>query len=152
MKKLLVAAVALIFMMTGSVVIAADNTLTVQATVTGTCKFVTGTSTLNFGTLDQGLATDPTGTASPTFWCTKGSTYTATTGQGLNYSVKNRMSSLSTTDFIPYTLGLAPATGSGSGKTTPITLTVTGTILNADYVNVAAAANYTDTVVITITP
>lgn len=153
MKKLLiVAAVALIVMMTGIVVLAATNTLTVNATVTGTCRFNSGTSTLDFGTLDQSLTTDPTGTASPTFWCTKGSAYTAAAGQGLNYSSKNRMLSSTTSEFIPYSLGLAPAAGSGSGKTTPITLTVTGTILNADYVNVAAASNYTDTVVITITP
>jgi hypothetical protein len=151
MKKLAVAVVALIVMMTGSVALADTNTLTVNGTVTGTCKFVTATSTLSF-TLDPSLATDATATTSPTFWCTKGAAYTATSGQGSNYSTKNRMKGLTTlTEFIPYSLVLSPASGSGTGKNTPITLLVTGTVSNADYVDVAAQ-NYSDTVVLTVLP
>jgi spore coat protein U-like protein len=55
------------------------------------------------------------------------------------------------TEFIPYSLSLSPTTGTGSGPATPITLTIDGSILNADYVN-ALAGNYSDTVVLTITP
>jgi spore coat protein U-like protein len=55
------------------------------------------------------------------------------------------------TEYIPYTLTLSPLTGSGSGKATPITLNISGTITNANYIN-AAAGNFADTVVITITP
>ena len=153
MKKLLVVvAVALIVMMTGSVAMAATNTLTVNASVSGKCVFNSGTSTLDFGILDPASTADATGTANPQFWCTKGSAYTASAGQGLNFSTKNRMKGVTTaTEFVPYSLVLAPASGTGTGKNTPITLLVTGTVLNADYVDVAAQS-YTDTVVLTVLP
>jgi hypothetical protein len=55
-------------------------------------------------------------------------------------------------EMILYSLALTPASGSGTGKNTPITLLVTGTVLNADYVDAMALNDYTDTVVLTIAP
>lgn len=157
MKKLLVVAVvavaALIVMMTGSEVMAAENTLTVNGTVIGTCKFNTPTSTLSF-ILDPSLATDATATTNPAFWCTRGASYAAVTDNGVNFvGTQKKMKSAGTpAELINYSVALSPASGTGSGKGTPISLVVTGTVLNADYINAMALNDYTDTVVITITP
>jgi len=155
MKKiLLAAAVALIVIITGSVAMAAGtNTLTVNATVVGTCNFNTATSTISF-TLDPNSSADGTATTVPTFWCTRGTTVTPTTDNGKNFSggSKRMKSTANPTEFIPYSVTLTPSSTSGSGKSTPINLTVTGTVLNADYVSALAANDYTDTVVITIKP
>lgn len=154
MKKLLViTTVALFVIMTGSIALADTNTLTVNATLSGTCKFNTPTSTLSF-TLDPSSSADATAQALPTFWCSRGVTLlTPTTNNGLWFSVSKRMRSAGhTTEFIPYSVALTPSSTTGLGKTNPITLTVDGTVLNADYVNALAATDYTDTVVITIAP
>jgi spore coat protein U-like protein len=158
MKKLLAAmaaTVALSVIITGSAVLAGGtNTLTVNATVSGTCQFITPTSTLSF-TLDPSSAANATATTIPTLWCTRGTTATITVGNGTNFTGGNkRMKSLANpTEFIPYTLALTPVgVITGLGKNTPISLTISGTVLTADYVNALAANDYTDTVVITITP
>src|SRR5574341_684287 len=44
--------------MAGAAVASDTNTLTVSATVTGTCKFSSPTSSLNFGTLDPAVGSD----------------------------------------------------------------------------------------------
>jgi uncharacterized membrane protein len=60
MKKILVIITAVaITAMAGAAMAADSNTLTVTASVTGTCKFVTGTSNLNFGALDPSVAGVP---------------------------------------------------------------------------------------------
>ncbi|OGR05064.1 MAG: hypothetical protein A2511_05715 [Deltaproteobacteria bacterium RIFOXYD12_FULL_50_9] len=153
MKKLLVgAALTLIVIITGSLAMAATNTLTVNGTVTGTCKFITPASSLSF-TLDPSLATDAIATTTPSFWCTRGATYSATTDDGMNFLAGKRMKSTgSPSEFIKYSVDLTSASGTGSGKSTPILLLVTGTVSNADYINALAANDYTDSVVITITP
>ena len=61
MKKSLVLALAMgMVMVLGGVAMAVDtNTLTVQASVVGTCKFVAPkASTLDFGALDPSVGTD----------------------------------------------------------------------------------------------
>ncbi len=153
MKRLIVTVAALaLFAVEGSAFALSTNTISVSATVNGTCKFSSGTSTLAFGLLDPAVATDAIGTVNPTFWCTKGAAYSIANDLGAHASgTAIRMQHATIlTEFIPYTLAYTGA-GSGLGKSTPVTLAVTGTILNADYVN-AAAGNYTDTVVLTITP
>jgi hypothetical protein len=45
----------------------------------------------------------------------------------------------------------AAATGTGAGKSTAITFAVTGTVLNANYVN-ATVGGYTDTVQMAVNP
>ncbi|MGD0276972.1 MAG: spore coat protein U domain-containing protein [Syntrophales bacterium] len=153
-KILLVTIVVIMVAVWGGIALAADtNTLTVTATVLGVCKFNTAAETLAFGTLDPSSAANGTGTATATFWCTNGTTGTLAAGQGLYYSSSNRMRSAAhTTAFIPYSLGLSPTSTTGSGKSTPITLTITGTVLNADYINALQTNDYTDTVSVTITP
>jgi len=137
----------------GSVMAGDTNTLTVTATVVGTCKFNSATSSLAFGSLDPSSASDASATGSTTYWCTKGTVASTTADNGSNYSgTSRRMSNgAATPEYIPYSLTLAGGTQTGAGKGTPLTLGLSGGILNADYINVSAGA-YTDTVTLTVTP
>lgn len=155
MKNLIIA-VATVFLLSlaGTAMAAGTNTMTVSASVVGTCQFSAATSTLNFGAMDPALATNATASTNTNFWCTKGVTYTMGDDSGLNELVAGapRMQHATTlTEYIPYTLGYSGSSPTGSGKSTPITLTVNGTVANADYIN-AEVGNYSDTVVITVTP
>lgn len=133
---------------------AADTaTVGVSATVTGTCKFNSGGS-IAF-VLDPTSSADATGTVtSPTFWCTKGTNYTISDNDGLYETAvgARRMRHDTTlTEYIPYSFSYT-ATGAGTGKTSPITLTLgSATVTNANFVN-AEAGNYADTVTLSITP
>jgi hypothetical protein len=149
MKKTVILAALTLIAMAGTAM-ADTNALTVNAQVVGTCKFSTATSTLSFGTLDQTLTTPATAQTIPTFWCTKGATATITSNDGANaLGTQKRLKS--GTDYIDYSLTLAAASTTGAGKTSPIDLTIDGTIANAAYVN-APAGIYSDTVLINITP
>ena len=153
MKKLLsVLMVMFMVAMAGSALASGTNTLTVSASVTGTCKFVSGTSTLNFGALDPSSSSDTTGSGSTTFWCTKGTTQTLAAGNGANWDgTKRNMLDAVSSDKIPYTLTLTPDGGTNAGPGSPRTVTIGGTILNADYVS-KSAGSYSDTVSLNITP
>ena len=153
MKKCLTVFLALAVLAAAAPVWAADtNTLTVSATVLPTCKFSSATSTLAFGNLDPAALTDATASTTTAFWCTKGVTTDAiTAGNGLYFSTSRRMRGPAVTDFIPYSLTLTPDLAANNGPTAPRTLTIGGTILNADYANASAGA-YSDTVTLTINP
>jgi spore coat protein U-like protein len=156
MKQLTFWAVAIALVLTmGGMGFAADtNTLSVSANVVGTCKFNVATSTLPFGALDPTSAADATASGSVTFWCTNGASFTVSDDDGLYETGvnANRMRhATDVTQFIPYGLTLSPTTGTGTGPSTPITLTIDGLISNANYVN-AMAGDYADTVVITVSP
>jgi spore coat protein U-like protein len=150
--------------------LAGDNAIVnVSANVVGTCKFNSGAN-LNF-TLDPSSASDATATASLTFWCTKGATYTIEDDNGANADTEtspptHRMEHTDTalTEYIPYKFcyksGSTPAsctsdttsdTGTGNGKNSPITLYFLGVVKNNDYIN-ASAGYYSDTVTMTIRP
>lgn len=134
---------------------AADTSnMTVQAAVVGSCKF-NSTPTLDFGNLDPASASNGTGSSTISFWCTKGSSYTVTAGNGNNYDVANttrQMKGPGASDLMAYSLTLpAAATGTGAGKSTAITFAVTGSVLNANYIN-ATVGSYTDTVQMAVNP
>ncbi|GAB4431580.1 MAG: hypothetical protein OHK0040_01010 [bacterium] len=61
------------------------------------------------------------------------------------------MYNLSANEYIPYTFSSNPASGTGSGPTSPITLNVSASFAQTDYEN-ASAGTYTDTVTITVNP
>lgn len=154
MRKSISVFIALAVLAAGGAAWAADsNTLTVQASVTGTCKFVAPkTSTLDFGALDPANAIAVNGTATPQFWCTKGVTtdaIVASLGSNPVAGVR-QLKDTAGTDLIPYTLALATS-GTNLGPGTPRTLTVTGTIAAGSYTAVAASS-YSDTVTLTLTP
>lgn len=134
--------------------LAADTaTVAVSANVTGTCKFNSGGS-VSF-TLDPSSSSDATGTVTqPAFWCTKGASYTITDDKGINEAVAGtaprRMKHATLTEYIPYAFSYT-ASGSGTGKTSPISLDISASVANADFVN-ASAGSYADTVTLSITP
>ncbi len=149
MRKLAVFAVLMGLFMAPALTHAADTqTVTVSATVVGTCKFNSGGS-ITF-TLDPSVGGNVNGTVTqPQFWCTKNASYTITDDDGLNESgTTHRLTNGS--EYIPYSFSYT-ATGTGQGRTSPITMNITSTILEADYIN-ASAGLYTDTVTLTINP
>ncbi len=142
-----------VLLLCGTVMAAGSNTLTVQASVTGTCKFVSTTSTLNFGALDPSVGTTVNGSTTTQFWCTKGtSTDAVAADNGVNFAGgKRNMKDAGSGDLIPYTLTLTKDANPNAGPATPRTLTIDGQVLGPDYTG-KTAANYADTVVLSITP
>lgn len=138
------------------------NTLKVTASITGTCNFsavnnASGNATLDFGTLDQTATGNAAATAtSLDYWCTTGTdvgSMTADNGANSASCGGNPcMKKTTSTDYIPYTLIFTdPAGTTGTGKSTPLTVTFNGSILNADYVD-APAGTYEDFITLTIAP
>ncbi len=147
---------------TGAASAGGTHTITVSASVTGTCVVNTATSTLAFGTLDPATGGTVNATWSGgTFRCTNGTAYTITSNDGLWESASggasNRMRLSSATDCstasncIRYTM-TNTASGTGAGMNgNDISFAVTGSTLIADYQN-AVAGSYSDTVILTVAP
>jgi len=148
----LIGAVCATALLGNTVALAADTTsVTVSATVVGTCKF-TGPGSVSF-TLDPSLGGSVAGTvAQPTFWCTKGTGYTITDNGGGNTSngSKRMKNGAATPEYIPYSFTYT-ATGTGAGASSPLTLNIASSVAAADYLNVSAGS-YSDTVTLSITP
>ena len=155
MKKLVGLVMVFCLVLLTGVAFAGDtNTVTVTANVVGTCKFNSATSNLAFGALDPNSGADVNASTTTTFWCTKNASYSITDDDGLYESGPNanQMRHATTlTEYIPYTFSYSPTTGTGQGRTTDITLNISGTVTFANYQN-AVAGDYSDTVVLTITP
>lgn len=152
MKKLLAVAALAAAGLPALATLAADSaTLNVQANVVGNCKFNTASATMNFAALDQTLTTDANANATLSFWCTRNATYTLSDNGGANVSGVQRRLNDGGTNYINYSIAPYVTTGAGQGKTTPITVNLSGTIANADYVD-APAGSYSDQVTFTITP
>lgn len=155
MKKLFVVAVAIAMIAMGGTAMAVDTaTVTVSAIVAQTCRFSSPTAALAFGTLPSTAADVSAGTTLA-FWCTTGASYTITDDDGLYETGVNanqmRSTALATPQFMPYTLSYTPASGTGTGPSSPITMTLTGNILAASYASLPADV-YQDTVTLTINP
>src|SRR4030042_4813891 len=149
MKKLLGVVMVLgLVLVLGRVAMAADtNTVTVTANVVGTCKFNSASSTLAFGGLDPSVGGDVNASTSTTFWCTKNASYSVGDDDGLYETGvdANRMRHATTlTEFIPYTFSYNPTSGTGDGRTSPITLNISGTVTFANYQN-AEDGDYANT-------
>jgi spore coat protein U-like protein len=154
-RIILIVAIAM-FAFSGMALAGDTATVDVTASVVGTCKFGVGgglggtnIATLAFGSLDPSSTADANATVNYQYWCTKGSVAATSADNGLNYSGSRRMTN--GVDFIPYSFNLTNHTQTGAGKGNPLTATISGTILNADYINVSAGS-YLDTVALTITP
>lgn len=149
--KLAAFALAAALVSAGPVLAGDTSNMSVTATVLGTCKFNT-TPALAFGTLDPASGGTATATSNVAFWCTKGSAYTVTPGQGANWDSGNSTRRVKQgTNYIAYALTPSSSSGTGTGKSTPITLTMSGSILGADYIDAEEGA-YSDTVQFSITP
>jgi hypothetical protein len=157
MKKSLTVFIALAVLAAGGAAWAADsNTLTVTASVAGTCKFVAATSALNFGALDPANPVAANVSAFPQFWCTKGVTTDAiVANMGINSgggpSRQMKDTAVGGVDLIPYSLTLTPDGIANAGPGTPRTLTIAGNIAAGSYTGVSASS-YSDTVTLDINP
>lgn len=151
MKKILMAVIAVALVTMAGAAMAAETTVAVSATVVGTCKFTAGGS-IPFGNLDPSVGTDQSPTVTqPTFWCTKGASYTITDDNGGNESgTIYRMKHATLAEYIPYSFTYT-ATGTGGGPTNVKTMDIASKVLGVDYAN-ASAGSYSDTVTLTINP
>lgn len=147
-----------IFILFAAISVCCASTLSVTATVVSrnSCRFNTGTSSLNFGTLDPGNPSDKTVSTSVTFRCGGSSpmaTFFITHDSGLYETAADapRMRNTTvTTEYLPYTLSLNPTSGTVR-RNTNRTLTISGTVQGTDFQN-AYAGNYSDRVIISIEP
>jgi spore coat protein U-like protein len=150
MRKSMTVLIVLAVFALGGAAWAATTTVAVSATVVGTCQF-NNAGTIAFGTLDQVAAPLVNGLVTqPTFWCTRGATWTISDDSGLHELAPGARQMANGTDLIPYTFTYA-ATGAGTGKTTPITMNIAATVPAGSYIDVPAGP-YTDTVTLTILP
>lgn len=140
---------------------AGNAVMNVSATIISKniCSFKTNAANLSFGVLNPISPVNVTASTAAIFTC-KGSAplvvYNITQNSGLNSTGPggNRLKhATNPTAYLPYSLSLVPDAPSFPRETPPQdhTVTVTGTLLGADY-QTALAGNYTDTVTIDIVP
>lgn len=157
--RILLASAALAF--AGAASAADSTTLAVSAIVQGVCKF-SGTPTAmaitspSVAYLDPTLASNGTGTSTVSYKCTKTTSPTLTVG-GTTTSpytatgVSQLSSGGATPTYIPFSIAWG-ALGAGTGFSgAASTVTLTGTVLNTDYVN-ANAGTYNASVALSINP
>lgn len=130
---------------------AADAVVGVSASVTGVCKYSTATGSVAF-TLNPATGGAVNGTLSqPAFWCTKGASYAITDDLGANDSGgAYRMKHATLAEYIPYSFTYTTS-GTGAGKSAPVTMDIAASVAEADYVD-ASVGSYSDSVTLTITP
>jgi spore coat protein U-like protein len=154
MKKLLVVTIVIAMMVFAvSAMAVGSANLTVQATVSAGCG-INSTTPVSF-IIDPGSSVNATATGGANVWCANTITGTvAITGNGLNSGggPNKYMLSPSTTATILYTLDIPNPIAPGLGRATPIVVPIIGTVAVADFTNAPPAADYEDTVTVTITP
>src|SRR5262245_53517404 len=100
-RNLILALLAAAFV---SPAIAGDTaTLAISATVSGTCKFTTGSFNMAFGTLDPVVASNQSKTTALTYKCTKGQAATSFSFDGVAVSPTS-VNITNGTDNIPVSL------------------------------------------------
>ncbi|HWR98629.1 MAG TPA: spore coat protein U domain-containing protein [Candidatus Methanoperedens sp.] len=136
------AALALVMGVTTGAFAAGSATVTVTATITGTCSF-NSDGTLDFGALDTTNPVLVNGTpANPTFTCTNGTVYTITDNKAGVFNLTNG------TSTIPYSFAYV---GGGTGTGAAVPLAISGSIAAGSYA-LATAGAYTDTITLNIIP
>ena len=156
MRKSMVFFIALAVLAAGGAAWADTNTLTVSASVKGTCKFSSPTSTLAFGQMDPSSSAPVNATNTTNFWCTKNLLTTIALGADMGSNPpsadgKRQMKDSVSSDLIPYSLDLVASGGANLGPNFPRTITISGSVLNKDYIE-KSEGDYLDTVKITFTP
>ena len=115
------------------------RTLSVTATIPGTCVLITS-GPMAFGTLDVGATTNETHTVTATYKCATGLTVSSfQVGPSTTGTFAGAMTGLTptNTDTIPYVINWTPpAPYAGQGfAVTGQQVILTGTILNSDYIS-----------------
>jgi len=143
-------------MVTAPAPVAADTiTIPVSATVVGVCKFTTSSPTTTLTIANSGASIDPslgsnaTGTKNLDYKCTKGVTPGFTFASGGTLTLN--CGACVPADSMPASMTIsAPAVGAGFAAAAQ-TVTVTGTIIPADF-DAASAGTYSANEIVTITP
>jgi spore coat protein U-like protein len=150
-KKLIAAACATAAMLMGGAAVAADShTITVNATVSGTCKFNAPTSIVNM-TIDPTAATTVSGNAAVVYRCTKGTAPVFALSSGSTSSATGG-NLVNGAESIPYTYSsVSGGAGTGMGAGQDKTLAVTISVNQANAAGVTPNT-YTDTIAIDVTP
>lgn len=141
---------------------AADNaTLAVSATVQGVCKFSSAPTAMSITSpalayLDPTLASNGSGTSTVSYKCTKNTAPTlsvgGTTTSPYNATGTSGLSSGGATPtYIPFSIGWGGLTAGAGFAAAASTVTLTGTVLNSDYIG-AAAGTYNASVALVINP
>ncbi len=162
MKRLLTFMVITVMLVLAGTALAADTyTLTVQATVVGTCRFsAPNASTLVLPNITfdaTGNSTASTGNTTISYWCTKGTGPTLTEQSSgtdfTNGSQAFARALINGPDSIPYTITL---TDNGRAltdlPTTPTNIDIQADVAAGAANTVTADVTYQDTVLIDITP
>lgn len=120
-----------------------------------TCGFKARGLTMSFPPLDPSSGTNATAVltaatdANLAGDCDKPLTMVISADGGQNFNGSPRLSN--GTEYIPYSLAGLPINTSGPGNAKYIAFTITGSILWSAYAN-ASVGNYSDTVMISVTP
>ena len=147
-KKVIAALVAML--VSGAAAAGDNHTVTVNATVNGTCKFNAGTSTVNL-TLDPTASSTQTQNASILYRCTKGTAPAFALASGSTSSATGG-NLVNGAESIAYTFSsTSGGAGTGLGTGNDKTLGVSVSVNQANAANVTANV-YTDTIAITLTP
>ena len=149
-RKLLLLAAAAALLASGAARANDSHTITVNATVVGTCKFNAASSTLSL-TLDPTASSTVSQTASVLYRCTKGTapSFALSSGSTSSASGGNLVNGA---ESIAYTYSNTPGgSGTGMGAGNDKTLAVTVSVSQANAANVTPGV-YTDTIAITLTP
>jgi spore coat protein U-like protein len=136
---------------------AGSHTITVAATVLSAdkCSFIGGASTPINLAIDPSSAAPVVGTASVQFHCVGNApvaAYVMSADNGLYGASPSAMRMQNTANpasYLPYTLAFP--SGGTVPKNTTATLTVTATVMPADFQD-ALPGSYSDTVTLTVTP
>ena len=130
---------------------AGDNhSVTVNGSVSSTCKFNAGTSTVNL-TLDPTASSTVTQNASVAYRCTKGTSPAFALSSGSTSSATGG-NLVNGAESIPYTFSsTSGGAGSGMAAGNDKTLALSVSVNQANAANVTPAV-YTDTIAITLTP
>lgn len=137
-----IAAAALVLASSSGFAASDTATLSVTASVAAVCK-LTLSGPMAFGALDPTVTTNKTASATATYKCTKGSTVSSfTVNSTTTGTYSGSMAGLTSgnTDTIAYGItwtNPAPYAGVGMGAgVTAGSVTLSGTVLNASYVDV----------------
>ena len=158
MKNIISALVIVVLIMVVNPGYADTSAVVVNATVLSksNCKFNSASTALNFGNLDPSNLIDKSVSTSITFRCAgsaPNATFFISDNDGLYETSPNANRMRHTTintEYIPYEFTLNPTSGTVPKNSTQ-TLTISGTVNGVAYQD-AATGNYSDTVVITLTP
>ena len=130
---------------------AGDNhSVTVNGSVSGTCKFNTPASTVNL-TIDPTASSTVTQAANVLYRCTKGTSPSFSLASGSTSSATGG-NLVNGAESIPYTFSSTPGgNGTGMGAGNDKTLAVSVSVNQANAADVTPAV-YTDSIAITLTP